>query len=136
MYRLKLFAGISLEGPSGPLEGRVTQRRPLGLLALLATSRDGVLSRDKAVSLMWPESDAEHARHRLSVTLHAIRKALGRESVTSAGDDLRLDPEVVWTDVVEFEAALARGDLAEAVELYAGPLLDGFHVHDAPVFER
>jgi DNA-binding SARP family transcriptional activator/TolB-like protein len=85
---------------------------------------------------MWPESEVERARHRLSVTLHLIRKALGGGAVVSVGDDLRLNPAVIRTDVVEFLTAMAADDLDRAVELYAGPLLDGFHVQDAGMFER
>jgi DNA-binding SARP family transcriptional activator/TolB-like protein len=38
---------------------------------------------------------------------------------------LVLDPARVAIDVVEFEAALGRGDLAGAIDLYRGPFLDG-----------
>ena len=136
MFRLGLFNSVSLSGPSGPLDGRVSQRRPLALLSLLAVSDEGLLSRDKLVAYLWPAADSDGARHRLSVTLHAIRKALGRESVLSIGDDLRLNPEYVAVDVREFEKALEEDDPARAVELYAGPFMDGFHVTDAPEFER
>ncbi len=136
MYRLRLFGGISLEGHSGPVGGSVSQRQPLALLSLLAASSNAALSRDKLVAYLWPETDAEHARHRLSVMLHTIRKTLGAESVLSVGDDLRLNPEVLSSDVSEFQAALENGDWASALDLYAGPLLDGFHLSDAPAFER
>ena len=32
--------------------------------------------------------------------------------------------------------ARSSGDLARAVQLYAGPFLDGFHIRGAPEFER
>ena len=136
VYRLRLFSGISLEGPAGPVGGRVSQRRPLALLSLLAVSPGGVLSRDKLLAYLWPEEDSEHARHLLSVTLHAVRQALGGEAVLSVGDDLRLNPDVVAADVAEFEAAVEAGELRRAVALYAGPLLDGFHLKGALGFER
>jgi DNA-binding SARP family transcriptional activator len=43
---------------------------------------------------------------------------------------------VIATDVGDFEEALDRGSLEEAIILYAGPFLDGFFVKDAPEFER
>jgi len=136
VFHLKLFGGVSLTGPSGPLEGRVSQRRPLALLSLLAASDDGRLSRDKLVACLWPEADSKRARQFLSVNLHVVRKALGKESVLSVGDDLQLNPEVVTTDVREFERALEERELERAVELFAGTFMDGFHVGKAPGFER
>lgn len=47
MFSFKLFGGASIEGADGPLTGRVAQRRRLGLLALLATSPETGVSRDK-----------------------------------------------------------------------------------------
>ena len=49
---------------------------------------------------------------------------------------LRLDAEVVASDVQQFSAALKAGDLEAAVACYRGPLLDGFHIDDAMGFER
>ena len=31
MYRLSLFGGVSVQGPSGPLTGRIVQRRQLNV---------------------------------------------------------------------------------------------------------
>ncbi len=136
MYRLRLLGGLELEGPSGPLSGRVVQRRQLALLALLAASLGGGLSRDKLLGYLWPESNEERARHRLSDTLHVIRKALGEGAVLVSGELLRLNPELVWTDVCEMEAALENGEPAVAVGAYGGPFLDGVHLGEALEFER
>jgi DNA-binding SARP family transcriptional activator len=56
--------------------------------------------------------------------------------VASRGDSLFLDPARVSSDFQDFEDAWGSGRLAEAVALYRGPLLDGFHVSGAPEFER
>jgi hypothetical protein len=47
MFTLRLLGGVSLSGPSGPLQGRPVQRGQLALLALLGGSRTGPLTRDK-----------------------------------------------------------------------------------------
>jgi DNA-binding SARP family transcriptional activator len=136
MGTLRHFGGVVLEGTAGPLTGRAVQRRRLAILVLLASSPGHTLSRDRLVSLLWPESDPESGRHLLSSALYELRKALGESSILSSGDDLRLNASVVHTDTGEFEAALARGDLERAVALYAGPFADGFHVGGAPLFEE
>lgn len=136
MYSLHLLGGISLEGPEGPIEGRAAQRRPLALLAILASAENLTASRDRLLGLVWPESPPEKARPRLSVALHGIRKALGSESVITVGDDLRLNTDVVEVDLVDFLDALDREDPKRAVELYGGSFLEGFHVRGTPAFER
>jgi DNA-binding SARP family transcriptional activator len=47
-----------------------------------------------------------------------------------------LDTSVVRSDVQAFRAALTEGRLAEAVAMYRGPFLDGFHVNGAREFDR
>ena len=136
MFYLKLFGGASIEADGVPLAGTVAQRRRLALLALLAASAPRGISRERLAAYLFPEANAARARGALSDALHGVRKALGRDAVITVGDELRLDPTVVGSDVAEFEAALAAGDLPRAVSLYQGPFLDGFFVSDAPEFER
>ncbi len=132
---LQLLGGMSLEDESGPATGQVAQRRRLALLAVLGASRSSV-SRDRLVALLWPELDAEGARHRLSDSVYVIRRALGKAAVVTAGDDVRLDAIQVRVDVRDFERALDAGALEEAVALYTGAFLDGFHLSAAAEFER
>jgi DNA-binding SARP family transcriptional activator/TolB-like protein len=136
MLTLRLFGGASIEGADGPLVGRVAQRRPLALLALLAMDRAPAMSRDRLLLLLAPESGTERARHLLRDTVYAVRAALGAEAIIAAGAELRLNRAAIACDVRDFEAALAAGDLAAAVALRTGPFLDGFHLRDAPDFEE
>jgi DNA-binding SARP family transcriptional activator/TolB-like protein/Tfp pilus assembly protein PilF len=135
MFTLYLFGAPRIEGPEGTLSGRVAQRHPLALLALLATAPAAVVGREKLIGLLWPESDAEHGRGALNVAVHAVRKALGEEAIRSGGTALQLEPRAVATDVAAFEAALAAGDAVAAVALYRGPFLDGFFMESGD-FDR
>ncbi|MGD8279347.1 MAG: AAA family ATPase, partial [Gemmatimonadota bacterium] len=136
MLRIRLFGGASIEAEDGPLSGPAAQRHRLALLALLAVAWPAGVSRDKLIASLWPERDARRARNLLSQAVHAVRKALGEEVVTSAGDELRFDREVVACDLLQFRAALAVGDDARAADLKRGPFLDGFFLPDAPGFEH
>jgi TolB-like protein/DNA-binding SARP family transcriptional activator/Flp pilus assembly protein TadD len=133
---LKLFGGIALERAGRPVVGRASQRHRLGLLALLAASGSGGVSRDRLILHLWPEVDTERGRHLLSNCLYVLRQALGEEALPTSADAVRLDPDRVRSDVREFEEALARGDFATAVALYAGPFLDGFFLSEAVEFEQ
>jgi serine/threonine-protein kinase len=136
MLRLRALGGLWLESDTGPLTGAVAQRRRLALLSVLAAAGPGGVSRDTLLLLFWPESDAEHAAGALRQLLHLVRHALSPHAVVGTSAELRLNPEVVASDVGAFDAAVARGAHAEAARLYAGAFLHGFHVPDAPEFER
>jgi DNA-binding SARP family transcriptional activator len=135
-YRLRLFGGVRLEGPSGPIEGRTAQPRQLAVLAVLgAANRHGV-TRAKLLGLLWTESTESRARHQLSDALYSVRHDLGEDAIVEAGGGLGLNPERVWCDAAAFDDALAAGDREAAAELYAGPLLDGFYINGTTAFEE
>jgi DNA-binding SARP family transcriptional activator len=136
MLRLRTFGGLSLFRGSENLTGAVTQRRRLAILALLAVARDIGVSRDKLLAYLWPESDQERARHVLNQLLYAQRRQVGSDTLFAGRKTLRLNREMIRTDVGEFEEVLERGMLEEGVALYGGPFLDGFFLKDAPEFER
>ncbi|MDQ3309716.1 MAG: tetratricopeptide repeat protein, partial [Gemmatimonadota bacterium] len=136
MLRLRTFGGLLLEDEGGPLTGTATQRRKLALLALLAAAGERGMSRDRVVTYFWPESDTTRARNSLAQLLYALRQALPADPVAAGSTELRLNPEVISSDVGEFDAAIASGNHQCAVTLYAGPFLDGFHLDGAPEFER
>jgi TolB-like protein/DNA-binding SARP family transcriptional activator/Tfp pilus assembly protein PilF len=135
MFSLRLLGGASIEGPDGPLTGRAAQRHRLALLALLAVRPRGV-TRDKLVAYLWPERGADRARHALSDSVYRINTALEKEAVVAAGDELRLEPQELPSDVGAFREGLEAEDWERAVDAYGGPFLDGFHLRGAAEFER
>ncbi|HEX5818164.1 MAG TPA: BTAD domain-containing putative transcriptional regulator [Gemmatimonadales bacterium] len=116
----------------------VMQPRRLATLVYLALARPrGLHARDTLIALLWPEADEATARHALRNSLHAIRAALGEHVVVTAGGGLvGLDPVHVACDALALEADLAAGRVDAAIARYSGELLTGFHVSDAPEFER
>jgi DNA-binding SARP family transcriptional activator len=134
-FRLRLLGtpGITgtAGGPAGPLQGQA-----LALLAVLACAGERGIARDKLVTLLWPESPASPASHRLSQLAHWIRRTLGSAGLITGTSDLRLDQGEIGCDLWEFENARRGGRLELAAELYAGPFLDGFYLADTGEFER
>ena len=100
-------------------------------------------TRDHLATLLWSESPESNARHSLRSSLYHIRQALHTKG---ADEMLAGDCDVVYLqladdacDVTYFRRLLAKGsesDLAEAVSLYQGPLLQGFSLLDAPLFDE
>src|SRR5690242_3634766 len=137
MLRLRTFGGAALKDGERILDGPVTQRRRLALLAMLAVAGEAGVSRDKLIAQLWPETDTERARHSLRQWIFLLRRDLGGdEDVLVGTTDLRLNPKLITSDVGDFERAIASGDDETAAAVYEGPFLDGFHIAEAGEFER
>ncbi len=139
MIKLGMLGTLSLTDADGH-EVRAVLRQPrrLALLAYLAAATPrGFHRRDSLLALFWPELDQEHARAALRQALHVVRDALGADVIVTRGDEeVGLDFERIWCDVVAFDCAVAAGLLHEALEHYRGDLLDGFFIAGAGEFER
>jgi DNA-binding SARP family transcriptional activator len=133
MLRLATFGGLTFCDVTG--EPLVTQRRRLALLVLLAAAAERGVTRDKLVAYLWPESATANARHALQQLVYSLRRQVTNELFLGT-DLLRLNPQVVTSDLWQFERALAGGALEEALSVYGGPFLDGFFLDDAPAFEE
>jgi class 3 adenylate cyclase len=110
------------------------------LLAYLAYYPQRPHRREELIELLWPEADLDSGRNRLSLALTWLRHQLEvtgtpQEPILIADRTaVRLNADAITTDVAEFQTALQAatrvGDtaeravlLAQAVDLYRGPLL-------------
>ncbi len=118
------------------LTGAAAQPRRLALLALLAASGEQGRTRDQLLGMLWSETDEERARKGLNQALYALRQELGGDDVFLGSRDLRLNPELLTSDLAVFFSAIKAGQLERAAEEYTGPFLDGFHLSEAAEFER
>lgn len=114
--------------------------KPRELLLLLLCSPDG-LTREQAGLAFWPDSSTVQVKNAFHVTLHRLRRTLGRHDwITITGDRYRIDPSVrVAFDVHAFrdgvesclrERSTDAATLADALRLYRGDLLAGEVVGD------
>src|SRR5262249_40885834 len=111
-------------------------RQPLLLSCLLLRASE-VVSRDQLIDALWGEQPRKTARNALQVQVHALRKRLGQDRITTEGQGYRLRVEPGELDLDCFErlcaqgrAALASGDaneagslLRDALDLWRGPAL-------------
>lgn len=135
MFVLELLGTLSLRDDARPVPVYAQQKRPLGLLGILALGGRRGLSRDRIEAYLWPESASALARHSLDQTVYAIRNALGSDCILATGRELRLNPELISVDVWTFEEAVRESKRAEAVGCYNGPLLDGVDIADSRELE-
>jgi DNA-binding SARP family transcriptional activator/TolB-like protein len=139
MIELRTLGTLELTSTDREAVGSVlAQPRRTALLCYLALALPrGFHRRDTLFALFWPEYDAEQARHALRQSVYFLRRALGAKSIVSRGDEeLALAPEQIHCDVWAFDAAVDQGRPADALTLYRGELLAGFHVSAAPGFEH
>ena len=134
---------ISLLGPPRVERGGAAvafdTRKATALLAHLALA-ERPRSREALCDLLWPGRDPEHARGALRRTLSTLRKAVGEEWLDTAGDSIALaGRDNLTIDARAFRSLSAEGagaeDLAHAVRLFRGELLEGFALRDSPEFE-
>ncbi len=86
MLTLRLLGGFGLHEESGASIARLSQRRAEAALARLALCGELGCTRDRLANLLWPESDAEHARHNLRSALQAVRIAADQDIIIFSGE--------------------------------------------------
>jgi len=136
VLRLVTLGGLAATGADGAPLATSPPRRRLALLAVIAASGDVGISRDKLLFYFWPEGAEDRSRHALTQTLYALRRDMGGVEIIAGSSELRLARELITSDIGELHAALDAGQLEHAVELYAGPFLDGVFLPGLPDFER
>ena len=132
MIELHVLGTTALRGVSDD-RMRDALRRPksLALLTYLLVARPrGFHRRERLLTLFWPERNHTLARHALRQALHELRHNLG-DVIESRGVDEVAVSSNVWCDAVAFDDAIAAQDLARAVSLWRGELLDGITIHAA-----
>jgi DNA-binding SARP family transcriptional activator len=112
------------------------------LLFFLAASQQAH-TRQYLATLLWGESATSEALHSLRSSLYRLRQSLRAHQAASLllsdGELLSLQPAAYHCDLNEFRRLLALGGeepLTQAVALYRGPLLQGFSLADAPLFDE
>ena len=139
-WHIELFGRLRAAGPAGDIL-RFSTSQTSFLLARLALKPGRASSRDALTADLWPEADAESARHRLRQSLVSLRRRLEPPGVTPGTiivadrQDIFLQRTSVTSDVDEFVSACERASrsapperlfaLDRACGLYSGDFLPG-----------
>lgn len=143
--RVALLGEPKLMGPDGPI--RIPALKGQALLWYLAAQGDRTFSRSHLAALLWEDQDETAGRHNLASLLHRLRPLLPVWPLRGDKDTLGWDPAGdADIDVVRFLQLAGEGPGAaksmvmpphprEAVDLWRGPFLDGFHVPDSEAYD-
>jgi DNA-binding SARP family transcriptional activator len=130
--RVHLLGGLAVEGVPVLSLG---SRKARAVLRRLAVAAGSYVSPEQLVEAAWPEDPPARALEQLAVLVSRLRGVVGTDRLEKhpAGYALRaewLDTDVLRRQVAAAEAAVATGDLAEAlacgrtaVGLLTGPVL-------------
>jgi len=134
--RLLLFGAPRLVRGQDGSEILPLQPKRAAVLAYLAVARPGPLHRrDSLLAMFWPELAADRGRAALSKVIHHLRQALPRGAILTQDDQVGIAGDRLGCDVLEFERALEGGRPEDALALYGGDLLKGFHLPGSPDFD-
>lgn len=136
MIELRTLGALNLLVDGREVPALIAQPKRLALLCYLAlVPAPGFRRRDVIVTLFWPERGTGAARAALRQALHVVRRSLGEDVIAARGsEELGVQRDLVSCDAASFESEVATGRLEEAMAIYRGPLLEGFHLAGAPLF--
>jgi len=140
--RVRALGAFDLAIEGDALNGAAkTQRKPVELLKCVIAFGGRDVAAAAVMQALWPEAEGDAAKRSFDVTLHRLRRLLGRDdAVLLEAGKLALNPGVVWVDAAAFERLAARAEEAlrggvrppglpvaelidRALRLYRGPLL-------------
>ena len=128
---------MALECDGGQNDALVARPKLFALFTfLVAHGSSRFHQRDTLLAVFWPESDEDRARNNLRQSLHQLRRVLDDRVIIRRGrTQVGVDGARVDCDVLAFQAALNEGCVADALAIYHGDFLEGFHAKDAPAFD-
>jgi len=133
--RLYLLGDFQFVDSNGR-RAEISLSKEIGLIALLALSKDLGCARSKIIDLLWSDRCGEQGRASLRHALWSLRKTLNRcapgvlqidrRRVCLSSDDCSIDAR----DFVSLASSQRHQDLERAVLLYRGELLETLVVND------
>lgn len=127
MICFQLLNGFRATGKDGQ-QVRALARKSECLICLLSLSDGMEATREKAAGVIWSDRSEEQARASLRQELSQVRRILGPDAITANKRSIRLEPDQVRVDVLEFRAQAVIDTIDQlegAATLYTGPLMAG-----------
>ena len=142
-WRVEMLGGLRVV-QSDRIVTRFQTQKTGALLAYLALNLSGSHSREFLAELLWPGADPVAVRNRLNQAVSSLRRQLEPPGIVYGSvlvthqRTIRLNPDSIETDVQEYLRRVQLADtstdpeekkthIKRAIDLYAGPLLEGYY---------
>jgi DNA-binding SARP family transcriptional activator/predicted ATPase len=112
---------------------RISSRKGIGLLAYLAL--EGVQTRARLAMIFWGQFDEARGRMNLRRELQRLRDLGLQDILLVTSSSLQLANNI-WCDASEFRASIRKAEVATAVQLWGGTLLEGLDAEDDLEFDH
>lgn len=116
--------------------GEISLAKDIGVVAVVALSRNYSCSRSRIIDLLWSDRCDEQGRASLRHSLWSLKKSLNRDSVDLLQADRKrvcLNPDFCSIDLYEFlelGGSRKQADLERAISLCRGELLEDLVIRD------
>lgn len=140
------------QGEEDLLSGRNPTEKPLELLKALIAQGSKNVGVIRLCDALWPDVDGDVAHSSFSVTLHRLRKILGKDALILEGNRLSLNPQHCWVDAWYCEFLLKELDyqftwnnidadyvqllVDDLIEVYSGDFLGAEDEHTWDIVYR
>jgi len=110
--RVRTLGAFEIAVDGEALNGSMkAQRKPLELLKCIAAFGTRDVGAAAVMQALWPDAEGDAAKRSFDITLHRLRRALGRDdAIVLERGKLSLNPGVVWIDSSAFERLAVRVD--------------------------
>jgi len=116
---------IEVDGKAFEFSPRKQQKQIALLQAIIALGVKSV-SLESVADALWPDATGDTAMNNLEITIHRLRKLLGRPEFLIIRDrKISINRAICRVDLLDFLSLIARSDctLETIVQLYRGPFL-------------
>jgi predicted ATPase len=128
-WHVRLLGDVQATDAQGTVIARWPSRAVALLLARLAMAPQRAHPREELVDLLWPEAPLDVGRNRLRQVLSTLKSLLEAADsgavIVADRASVRVAPQALACDVLEFEACVRAKARERAFALYRGPLMPG-----------
>jgi predicted ATPase/DNA-binding SARP family transcriptional activator len=133
MLEINTFGGFTIK-INGHLLMDLGSHKAEAVLLYLAAGHE-ICNRNTLATLLWPDSAQDMALTSLRVALSKLRRHLN-DYIEISREAVRIKPGAeIYVDFKDLEMKLAIGQVDQALQIYRGDFLQGFHVKDCWEFE-
>lgn len=106
--RIYSFGTLSVQVEEQPLQPSHLSKKVAELLETLIILGGRNININQLAETLWPDAEGDLARQSLEITLHRLRKYIGKEAVSLSSGLISLNERYCWLDLWAFESTITE----------------------------